>query len=501
MTEKLNELKSRIADVTDLRRVNSVLSWDQSTYMPPEGAAARGRQMATISKLAHEKFIDDKVGNLLNDLSSEVGLSDDDAALVAVLKKDFDKAVRVPASFLAEFSSHAAASYQAWTEARAANDFPTMQPIVEKNLDLSRQYAQYLGYDSSAGHIADPLIDAGDEGMTVATVRPIFAALREELVPLVKAVAEQDAIDDSCILKFFPHDKQLAFGKRIAQDFGYDFDRGRLDLTYHPFCTTFSVNDVRITTRINDNDFGDCLFSVLHETGHGLYELGVSQSLEGTPLADGTSSGVHESQSRLWENIVGRSHGCWQHYFPILKDTFPDELAGVDLETFYKAINKVSPGLIRVDADELTYNLHVILRFELECQLLEGSVEIKDLPEIWHSRYESDLGVRAPSDVDGVLQDVHWYAGTIGGAFQGYTLGNILSAQFYDAAVAAQPSIPSDISKGEFQSLHRWLKDNIYQHGRKLTASEVTKQASGQDLNIDPYMSYLRGKYGALYSL
>ena len=501
MTEKLNELKSHIAEVTDLRRVNAVLSWDQSTYMPPEGAAARGRQMAIISKLAHEQFTDDKVGNLLDGLSSEEGLSDNDSALVSILKKDFDKAVRVPASFLADFSSHAAASYQAWTEARASNDFPTMQPILEKNLDLSRQYAEYLGYDSSAGHIADPLIDQSDEGMTVATIRPIFAALREELVPLVKAVSEQETIDDSCILKFFPHDRQLAFGKQVAKDFGYDFERGRLDLTYHPFCTTFSINDVRITSRINDNDFGDCLFSILHEAGHGMYEQGIHQSLETTPLASGTSSGVHESQSRLWENIVGRSDGCWQHYFPILQDTFPDELAGVDVDTYYRAINKVDPGLIRVDADELTYNLHVILRFELECQLLEGSLEIKDLAEIWHSRYESDLGVRAPSDVDGVLQDVHWYAGTIGGAFQGYTLGNILSSQFYDAAVAAQPSIPTDISNGKFQGLHTWLKDNIYQHGRNLTASEVTKHASGQDLNIDPYMSYLRGKYSALYSL
>lgn len=501
MSQHLEELKTRIAEVSDLRRVNAVLGWDQSTYMPPEGAAARGRQMATISKLSHEKFIDDRMGELLAELSSQDGLSDDDAALVSVLQKDFDKAVRVPASFLAEFSEHVAASYQAWTEARAANDFPTMQPILEKNLDMSRQYAEYLGYDSSSGHIADPLINESDEGMTVAEVRPIFAALREELVPLVKAVSEQESIDDSCILKFFPHDKQLAFGTQIAQDFGYDLNRGRLDLTYHPFCTTFSINDVRITSRINDADFGDCLFSILHETGHGLYELGVSQSLEGTPLADGTSSGVHESQSRLWENIVGRSHACWQYYFPLLQETFPDEFAGIDVDTFYRAINKVSPGLIRVDADELTYNLHVILRFELECQLLEGSLEIKDLPEVWHSRYESDLGVRAPSDVDGVLQDVHWYAGAIGGAFQGYTLGNILSAQFYDAAVTAHPSISDEIGKGEFQTLHNWLKENIYQFGRKLTADEVTKHASGQSMTIEPYMSYLRGKYSELYSL
>jgi len=501
MNPKFDELKTLITEVTDLRMTNAVLNWDQSTYMPPEGAAARGRQMGTISKIAHEKFTNDRVGELIADLASEEGLSDDDSALISVLQKDFDKAIRVPASFLAEFSAHAAASYHAWTEARAANDFPTMQPILEKNLELSRQYAEYLGYDSASGHIADPLINASDEGMTVAEVRPIFAALRDELVPLVQAVSEQELIDDSCILKFFPHDKQLAFGKQVSEDFGYDYNRGRLDLTYHPFCTTFSINDVRITSRINDADFGDCLFSILHETGHGMYEQGVSQSLEGTPLADGTSSGVHESQSRLWENIVGRSHGCWQHYYPILQETFPEEFGSVELDTFYKAINKVSPGLIRVDADELTYNLHVILRFELECQLLEGSLEIKDLPEVWHSRYESDLGVRAPSDVDGVLQDVHWYAGTIGGAFQGYTLGNILSAQFFDAAVAAHPSIPTEITKGEFQTLHTWLKDNIYQYGRKLTANEVTEQASGQVMSIDPYMSYLRGKYSALYSL
>jgi carboxypeptidase Taq len=282
---------------------------------------------------------------------------------------------------------------------------------------------------------------------------------------------------------------------------GYDFDRGRQDKTRHPFQTSLSLGDIRITTRVKENDLGDALFSTIHEAGHAMYEQGIRSELEGTPLQHGTSSGVHESQSRLWENIVGRSRGFWEFFYPKLQAAFPSQLGNVPLDVFYRAINKVEPSLIRTDADEVTYNLHVMIRFDLELQLLEGKLAVRDLPEAWRERYQSDLGVSAPDDRDGVLQDVHWFGGQIGGAFQGYTLGNILSAQFFEAATKARPAIPDQIARGEFSTLHGWLKENIYQHGSKFTANEIVKRVTGQPLTIEPYICYLRTKYGELYKL
>jgi carboxypeptidase Taq len=265
--------------------------------------------------------------------------------------------------------------------------------------------------------------------------------------------------------------------------------------------TKFSLGDVRITTRVNERDLGDALFSTLHEAGHGMYEQGINMAYEGTPLAQGTSAGVHESQSRLWENIVGRSRGFWEHYYPRLQAIFPEQLGKIPLDTFYRAINKVQRSLIRVDADEVTYNLHVMIRFDLELELLEGRLEIRDLPEAWDERYETDLGIHAPDNRDGVLQDVHWYGGLIGGAFQGYTLGNILSGLYYAQALKAHPEIPSEIGRGKFDTLHSWMRDNIYTHGSKFTADELTEKVTGGPLRIDPYIDYLRTKYGELYSL
>jgi carboxypeptidase Taq len=318
---------------------------------------------------------------------------------------------------------------------------------------------------------------------------------------MVKAITEQAPADDSPVRAGFPETDQLVFGERIARDFGFDFERGRQDKTHHPFATSFSIGDVRITTRFQENDLTDGLFSTLHEAGHAMYEQGIDPALEGTPLASGTSSGVHESQSRTWENLVGRSRGFWQHYYPKLQEAFPSQLGQVSLDSFYRAINKVSRSLIRTDADEVTYNLHVMLRFDLEVQMLEGKLEIKDLPEAWHTRYQADLGLHAPSDVDGVLQDVHWYAASIGGVFQGYTLGNIMSGMFYEAALKAHPEIGQQITEGEFGTLHEWAKENIYRHGSKFTANELVERITGGPLRIEPYIDYLRGKYGELYRL
>ena len=495
MKDQLTKLKARLVEVNDLRSAGAILSWDQSTYMPPGGAAARGRQLATLGRLAHEKATDPAIGQLLDELRTYEGnlpYDSDDAALIRVARREYERAAKVPADFMGQLYAHVAESYDVWTRARPANDFALARPYLEKTLDYSRRLADFFpGYE----HIADPLIDVSDYGMKASTVRTVFADLRRQLVPLVEAITAQPPADDSCLHQLYPEDKQLAFGLGIIKRFGYDFERGRQDKTHHPFMTTFSLGDVRITTRVKENDLSEALFSTLHEAGHAMYEQGICMDYEGTPLATGTSAGVHESQSRLWENLVGRSRGFWQHFYPELQAAFPDQLGGVSLDTFYRAVNKVQRSLIRTDADEVTYCLHVIIRFDLELDLLEGKLAVKDLPEAWRARYTSDLGVTPPDDKDGVLQDVHWYAGLIGGAFQGYALGNIMNAQFYEAALKAHPSIPAEIARGEFGTLHGWLKQNICQHGSKFTANELLERVTGGPLDVGPYIRYLRAKY------
>jgi carboxypeptidase Taq len=498
---KLQELKTRLIEVNDLRSAAALLSWDQTTYMPPGGAEARGRQMATLGRLAHERFTDPAIGKLLDDLrpyEASQPYDSDEASLIRVTRRDYEKSVKVPPTFMAQFYSQVTASYEAWSRARPANDFAAVQAHLDRTLDLSRQYANFFpGYE----HIADPLIDVADYGIKVSTLRALFADLRERLVPIVQALTAQPVADDTCLRRTFPVEQQLAFGLDVVKRFGYDLDRGRQDASPHPFTIKFSLDDVRITTRVKENDLGDALFSTMHESGHAMYEQGIRMDYEGTPLADGASSGVHESQSRLWENAVGRSRACWRFFYPRLQAVFPDQLGSVPLDTFYRAINKVERSLIRTDADEVTYNLHVIVRFELELDLLEGKLAVRDLAGAWRERYQANLGIVPPDDRDGVLQDVHWYSGFIGGAFQGYTLGNILGAQFFEAALRARPQITNEIEQGEFGALHGWLTENIYQHGSKFTASELVERVTGGPLSIEPYIRYLRNKYGELYTL
>jgi carboxypeptidase Taq len=501
MENKLNELKIRLAEINDLEMVAALLGWDQLTYMPSGGAEARGRQLATLAKISQEKFIDPALGKMLDDLRSyeeSLPYSSDDASLIRVTRTDYERAIKVPPEFLAEFNIHSTDAYQAWAEARPANDFHKVQPFLEKTLELSRKYASFFpGYEN----IADPLIDISDFGMRASSVRKLFAELREQLVPIVKAISSQAPADDSFLHLHYPEAQQMKFAEGVIRQLGYDFNRGRIDKTHHPFMTKFSLGDVRITTRVSEDYLGETLFSNIHESGHALYEQGIDMAYEATPLGGGTSSGVHESQSRTWENIVGRSRGFWEFFFPKLQAEFPDQLKNVSLDQFYKGINKVERSLIRTDADEVTYNLHVMLRFDLELDLLEGKLSIRDLPEAWNERFEKDFGITPPNDRNGVMQDVHWYGGFIGGAFQGYTLGNILSAQFYSAALNSHPEIPGEMNQGKFSTLHGWLKENLYRHGRKFTAPEIVERATGSPLTITPYIHYLKTKYGELYNL
>ncbi len=501
MNTTLENLKNRLREVDDLHGASALLHWDQSTYMPPGGAPARGRQLSTLNRLAHEKFIDPQVGRWLDELQPLEKDSDPanfEAALIRVTQRQWERATRVPAEFEARLSDHLSEAYQNWTRARPDNDWKSVEDDFRRTLDLSRELANfYPGY----AHIADPLIDFSDEGMTVESVRKMFDPLRERLVPMVAQIAEKDEPKTAFLGRNYPGAEQIAWAETVIGRFGYDFTRGRQDETPHPFMTKFSLGDVRITTRVKDDDLTEALFSTFHEAGHALYEQNINLDYEATPLANGTSSGVHEAQSRLWENLVGRSRGFWAHWFSDLQNQFPSQLGDVSVDDWYRAINRVAPSLIRTDADEVTYNLHVMIRFDLELALLDGSLEVSDLPDAWRERYRSDLGVASDDDSDGCLQDVHWFGGTIGGAFQGYTLGNILSAQFYEAALKAQPQISNDIARGEYSALLGWLRDNVYQSGSVWTAAELVERATGRALDIEPYCKYLQGKYGDLYGL
>jgi carboxypeptidase Taq len=499
--QTLVELKRRLREISDLNAASDVLNWDQATYMPEGGARARGRQRAMLNRLAHERAVEPALGRLIDGLTRYVEnlpYDSDDASLIRVARRDFQKNIKIPSDHVERATAHFSTSYDAWTRARPGDDFATMVPYVERTLDLSREYSSYF---APYKHVADPHIDDADEGMTAASVSGLFGELKLQLVPMVRAICEQPAADDASLRQAFPKSAQLDFGLHVAECLGYDLNRGRLDLTHHPFCTRLSAGDVRITTRIDQNNLGDALFSTLHEAGHAMYEQGISEELDGTPLGQGVSAGVHESQSRLWENVVGRSRGFWEHFYPLLQRTFAEQLSSVPVAVFHRAINKVTRSLVRTDADELTYNLHIMLRFDLELKMLEGQLRVRDLPEAWHAAMQADLGISPSNDRDGCLQDAHWYSGYIGGRFQSYAIGNILSAQFYAAALKAHPDIPHEIAKGESGTLRTWLRDNLYRHGSKFVPNDLATRATGAAMQMTPYFDYLREKYGALYRL
>jgi carboxypeptidase Taq len=459
--------------------------------------------------MAHEIFTSQETGRLLEDLrplETSLPYESYEASLIRVARREYERRVRVPAEFVARASEAQSLSYNTWVGARPASDYQAVAPWLERILDLSREYASYMPGSTSGGadrpgHMADALIDQTDPGMSAVEIRRVFAELRKELVPIVASITSYPPADDACLKQYFAPQDQLAFGMSIAPQLGYDLTRGRQDLTAHPFMTHFSIDDVRITTRVKERDFTEAFFGVLHEAGHAMYGQGHDPALERTLLAEGASSGIHESQSRLWENLVGRSRGFWNHFHPKLRAAFPAQFGALPFDVFYRAINKVERSLIRTDADEVTYNLHIMLRFDFELDLLDDRLHVRELPDAWNARVEQDLGIAPPDHSSGVMQDVHWFSGWIGGAFQGYALGNILSAQFFDAAVRAHPAIPAEIERGEFSTLLEWLRQNIYRHGSKFLPDELVRRATGQSLNVQPYIAYLRAKYGELYPL
>ncbi|MDQ6879351.1 MAG: carboxypeptidase M32 [Candidatus Dormibacteraeota bacterium] len=501
MSDRLQKLKDILGEVSDINRAGAVLAWDQETYMPPGGIAHRADQLTTLRRISHIRFTSDAVGALLDELDGEVSglpFDSDEASLVRVTRRDYDHARKLPPDLVAEITRAGATARPVWQKAREDADFKLFAPYLEKNVELNRRVADALGYVKRP---YDALLDRSEPGLTTDQLEAIFAELKEAIVPLVSDVARHsDAVDDSVLFRGFDPDVQVAYALEVVTKLGYDVERGRQDLSTHPFTISFGPGDVRITTRVSRDFFNECLFGSIHESGHAMYNQGIAQDLDRTPLWSGASPGVHESQSRLWENLVGRSAAFWHHFFPSLRDRFPDQLKGVDEETFFRAVNKSYPSLIRVEADEVTYNLHILLRFELENELLEGKLKVKDLPEAWNTRVTSYLGIDVPNDRDGVLQDVHW-SGVSFAIFPGYTLGNLMGAQLMDKVRSKVPDLEGRIAGGEFGILLDWLRTNVYRHGRKFTPNELMERVTGKPLTAEPWIAYVRQKFAALYGI
>ena len=498
MSEKLEQLKERLGEVADIGRAANVLGWDQQVNMPPGGNEARGQQLATLSKIAQEKFITDEVGSLIDDLKQEFdGADTDEAALVRVAARNYDKARRVPPSFIAEQAIVTSRAFEAWVEARSKSDFSIFRPHLEKVVELVHKYVSFF---PTGDHPYDTLLDDFEPGMKTAEVKEIFDGLRPKQVKLIKGIAASRQVKDDFLFKKYNEKKLNDFGVDVITRFGYDWSRGRQDKAPHPFQESFSVNDVRITTRYEVENPLAMLFSTMHEAGHALYEQGVNPSYERTPLAGGTSLAVHESQSRMWENLVGRSLAFWEHFYPAFKKTFSSHLDGVSLKSFYKAINKVEPSLIRVNADEATYNLHIMLRLELEIGMVEGTLAVKDLPEIWNAKMHEYLGITPPDDASGVLQDIHWSGGAIG-YFSTYALGNLVSAQLWEKINKDIRNLDDQIRKGDFSELLAWLRKNVHQHGQKYEPQTLVESVTGSRISPQPYVRYLTKKYSEIYGL
>ena len=500
MSEKLNQLKELLGEVSDLGKAASVLGWDQQVNMPIMGGEARGQQLATLSKIAQEKFTSDEVGKLLEDLKKEFAgadLNTDDAAVIRVAARNYDKSKRVPPEFVAEQAIVSSKAFEAWVEARAKSDFSIFRPHLEKVVELVQKYISFF---PPADHPYDTLLDDYEPGMKTEDVKAIFNALRPKQVALIKAISSSKQVKDDFLFKKYNEAKLLSFGEQIITQFGYDWRRGRQDKAPHPFETTFSVNDVRITTRYEADNPLAMLFSTMHESGHAMYEQGINPAYERTSLAGGTSLAIHESQSRMWENLVGRSLPFWEHFFPRAQQVFPTALADVALADFHFAINDVRPSLIRVEADEATYNLHILIRFELEQVLLTGDLPVTDLPDAWRTKYRELLGIEPPDAASGVLQDIHWSAGLFG-YFPTYSLGNLYAAQLFAAADRELGGLADLFRRGEFTPLRTWLREKIHAPGQRYSASELARRATGESLSHAALVSQLRTRLAPLYGL
>jgi carboxypeptidase Taq len=491
-------LLSRMQELRDLQGLIGLATWDQETYLPPKAGPARAHQLSTLQGLHHEHLVDPRLGEALARAATQEGLSEDERAMVRVLTREREREVRVPSALvkaLAEAQSH---GLHAWREARKERRFALFLPALQRLVTLRREQADAYGHE---GERYDALLEGYEPGMRVARLTPVLSALRDHLIPMVgKLAAARRPVPRLFEGRKYDKDAQWAFTLRILKDIGFDLEAGRQDLSIHPFTGGTHPQDVRLTTHVDESNPLPAIFSTIHEAGHGLYEQGFAPGHYRTPLANAPSMGLHESQSRLWENIVGRSRPFWEHYFPVLRASFPDALSGADLDGFHAAVNEVSPSLIRIEADEVTYNLHIVLRYELELLMVRDALPLAELPAAWNARMEKYLGVTPPDDSRGVLQDIHWAWGELG-YFPTYSLGNLYAASLYRAAGRAIPDLEGHLRKGELLPLRDWLRTHVHSHGFRLPAEERVRQVTGHGLTDTDFLAYLKEKYGALYGV
>jgi carboxypeptidase Taq len=490
---------AKVKETRTLGSIGSLLGWDQETYMPPKGHEHRAEQLAILSGLVHERTVSDEMGALLDELAGPAAagaLGAERAANVREVRRSYDRAKKLPRELVEEIAKTQSLAQEAWVHARKASDFAAFAPWLEKNLALQKRVADLYGYETEP---YDALLDVYEPGARARDIAPVFAALRREIVPLVQAIGASSR-RPTPLRGPFPKEKQREFGEAVARDMGFDFEAGRLDISAHPFCSGFHPRDVRLTTRYDETDFRGSLFGVMHEAGHGLYEQGLDARNTGTPMAEAASTGIHESQSRLWENLVGRSRPFWRHYYPKLAKCFPEALAGVGEDAFYAAVNEAKPSLIRVEADEVTYNLHILLRFEIEQALFSGALSVAELPGVWNKKMQEYLGLTPPDDARGVLQDVHWSCGLFG-YFPTYTLGNLYAAQFFATAKKEVADLEAKVARGELLPLREWLRERIHRHGMLYAPGELCEKVTGAPLDARHFNAYLKGKFGEIYGI
>jgi carboxypeptidase Taq len=501
---KLDELRERLAEISDLGRARALLAWDERTHMPPAGIEPRAEQLATLARIHHERLVSDELGRVIEAAGTELDSApyeSDEVSLVRVARRGWEKARRVPADLRAEITRTSSLAEHAWEEARANSDFSAFLPHLERNVELRRRYADCFEGFEGFEHEYDPLLDDFEPGMTTPEMAAVLGELRDGIRPLIAAIAESGVtVDDSCLYGDYPLDAQDALARELVAGLPLQEGAWRLDTTVHPFATAISPADLRITTRFDPNYLGTSVWSVLHEAGHAMYENGVPPALWRSPLASPSSLGFHESQSRLWENWVGRGRPYLEHVMPRLKERFPERLGAVDVETIYRAANKVEPSLIRVEADQVTYNLHVILRFELELEIFGGRIELHELPEAWNARMRDYLGVEVPDDAHGVLQDVHW-AGGIFGYFPTYALGNVIAGQLWDRIASELPDVEAQIGRGELGGLRDWLQENLHRHGNKFMPKDLIERVVGGSIDVRPYVAQLRDRAAEIYGV
>jgi len=495
----LDEVCRCARSISLLGSIEGLLGWDERTKLPPAGGEYRAEQMTLLSGMIHERWLDPRFGELLDQIAESSLAADphsDAGCTIRQLRRQRQRKVKLPKTLVEEQTRVAVLGQQAWVEARRNNDFAAFQPWLTQSFALKRQEADALGYPECR---YDALLDDYEPEMRTGAVAEVLGALRKELVPLIGKVRESRRRPDVSILRRqYPVEQQKSFGREAARRIGFDFDRGRLDVTTHPFCSGLGPNDCRITTRYNEKFFNEAFFGILHEAGHGLYDQGLPGAHYGLPPGEAVSLGIHESQSRLWENFVGRSHAFWTCFFPETQRRFPAALGDVSLDDFYFAVNDVRPSLIRVEADEATYNLHILVRFELERALLDERLDAKDLPEAWNAKYQEYLGIRPPDNAQGVLQDIHWSAGLVG-YFPTYALGNLYAAQWFAQAETDMGDLAGLISRGEFRPLLTWLREKIHRQGQRYTAAQLVERVTGKPLSHGPLIAHLRRKLQPLY--